>query len=716
MTNIFSAKRPDGVVVITFDRPASAVNSFNRATMEELDSILDSLKEDSSVKGLVLVSAKPGSFIVGADIPEIDALQDSNDPLAIKAAVELGLQVFSKIPELPFKTVAALNGHTLGGGGELALWCKHRIASPDLSIGWPEPLLGFPQGWGGNVRLPRLIGLNAALGYLTRGSSLNAKQALEAGIIDEIAESDRLLERACEIALGAKPKARPLNIKSALMRNLVESHSPGRWYLRRQWTKGVKRATRDLYPAPLKIVEIAAAAMEDEKKALSLETRRFVSLALTDVSKNLVDLFMAKERAKKTNLDTEPLEIEKAAVIGLGVMGAPIAYLIAAAGFRVAVKEQNQELLDNGMASIRALVDKAVSAGKMTPQKAAETMSRIEPTTDFADLADCQLVIEAIIERLDAKQKLLADCEKAIPGAFIFASNTSGKRIADIAAHAKNPGMVVGWHFFNPPWKLEGTEVIRGENTSDTAVATIQTFAGKVGKFAVPCLDRNGFAVNRLLTPYMRRALKLVEKGVPVREIDKAMIVGLGAPMGPLELLDQVGIAVGAEVIRTLSDTFGNRLSPPDIVLGIEALGLRGRKFGRGMYVYAEGQKPVVNPDVEGLYDVPEHKMRWESIQELLVLSMINEAAFAMQEGLVESAEELDLLMVMCTGLLPHAGGILKYADSRGIKTLVANLENLALVDPDYAPCPLLVQMADRNESFYGRFPRIARKQAAVIS
>lgn len=701
----------NGLAVITLDLADSKVNLLSAKMMEELSSAIDQVAANAAIKGLIVTSAKPDNFVAGASIKEIQALQ-GQEPVKSYEASQLGKAIFSKLDRLPIKVVAAINGVCLGGGTELALACDVRLASNSEStkIGLPEVQLGFLPGWGGCVRLPKLIGLQAALDLILSGKRIDSKKAWHLGLVDEVVEASQLASRAEAVALGAKVKRFTPSFADRAKRIALEGNPLGRMVVGKMAYKGVMAQTRGRFPAPLealKVVLKAAAGPAD--KAYEAESAAFARLAVSRVSRNLVSVFFAQQESKKSPSGVAcDCEIKKIGVLGAGVMGSGIAQVAAYAGYPVVLYDIKPEALASGMEKIHQRFDELVERRKLTREAADKLIANIVTTDNFSAFSDCDFVIEAIVEKMAVKKKVLAELEKVVPNhCFIFASNTSSLSISKMAEDARDPSRVVGVHFFNPVHKMPLVEIIRGAKTSAQAVACAMDFATSLDKTTVVASDSPGFIVNRILAPYMREAIVLMEQGVPMADIDKAMRdFGMGFPgqMGPLELLDVVGLDIASEVIRVLHAALGERMAPPAILAKIESLKLLGKKGGKGIYLYDEktGKRTEFNPDVLAAVTTEKRSKTLGEIQDRLVLAMVNEAARCLEEHVVEDPAQLDLAMIMGTGFPPYHGGVLRWADSVGTKVVLQKLELLAKVAGDnYKPASLLVNLAREGKAFY---------------
>jgi 3-hydroxyacyl-CoA dehydrogenase/enoyl-CoA hydratase/3-hydroxybutyryl-CoA epimerase len=592
----------------------------------------------------------------------------------------------------------------LGGGTEMVLACKYRIASKKAKIGLPEVKLGFIPGWGGCIRLPKLVGVQQALGLVMEGKILDGRKAWKVGLVDEVVEAENLMARAKEVASGAHPKRASRSFKESLMALALEKNPIGLNALRKEAYKAMMRATKGKYPAPKEALNVIVKSQGlPHEKAFGLESRTFARLAFTNVSQNLVGIFFAQTESKKmpAGIVDKP-NIATVGVLGAGVMGAGIAQACANAGYKVIVKDIEQKFLDKGKQTISGLFDKLVERKKMTREDADKIVNAITFTTDYSEMADCDLVIEAVLEDLDLKKRALAELDQVIKKKYVFATNTSSLSVTQIAEGTAEPGKVVGLHFFNPVHKMPLVEIVRGAKTSNEAIAGAMTVALKLDKTTVITNDAPGFVVNRILAPYLREAAVLAEEGVPIPDIDKAM-KNFGMPMGPMVLLDEIGLDIASKVIHVMNAALGERMAPPPFMSKIEGLKLLGKKGGKGIYTYNEKGKPdEVNPDVQALIGESNNKKLAGDIQDRLVLLMVNEAVRCLEEKVVEDPAQLDLAMIFGTGFAPFTGGPLKYTDSEGVRVIYDKLEYLSRVHGErYKPCALLKQMAENRSSFY---------------
>jgi 3-hydroxyacyl-CoA dehydrogenase/enoyl-CoA hydratase/3-hydroxybutyryl-CoA epimerase len=675
----------DGLLAVVFDRPGSSANIFDSAALLELESVLDDLGQRRDVRGIVFRSAKPSIFIAGADLKELAAARSPAD------LVELGQRVFEKIARLGCVTVAAIHGACAGGGVELSLACDYRIASDDPAtrIGLPEVQLGIIPAWGGSTRLPRLIGLPGALRVILDGNLFPAAKARRLGIVDALAPRERLA------ALAAR------YVKKGKRRNLCHlrwlAAAPIIAFFAR---RAADRKTRGHYPAARRAIEVVTHSVSSRVAAsLAREKAAILELAQTDACRNLIRVFFLQERARKM---PAPLakKVAATAVIGAGVMGAGIAQWTSARGLRVILRDVGAEPLARGLQNAAGLYATAVKRRIMTVAEAQAGMDRIFPAEVPVPLRSTDLVIEAAVEKMDLKQRIFAQLEEQTRPDTILATNTSALSITRIAAGLRHPERVVGLHFFNPVHRMKLVEVVRGEQSAPEALDTAVAFAQRIGKLPVVVRDRPGFLVNRILMPYLLEAALLFEAGASARDLDEAML-DFGMPMGPMRLLDEVGLDVATDVARTLCEAFAGRMRMPEFLPRMLDAGAKGRKSGAGFYVYAGSKKVEENPAAKQFQQraVAVQRPR-EELQRRMALLMVNEAARCLEERVVETPQDVDFGMVMGTGFAPFRGGPLRHANAVGIGAIVDALQRLSDAgDARFEPCDLLKEK--RNGHFY---------------
>lgn len=705
-------KLDGGVTLLELDLPGEKVNKLSSPVMKELSDKLNTLKS-SDTKCLVIISRKPKIFIAGADIDEIKNL---NTPELASAAAAQGQAVINQIEDLPFPVVCAINGASMGGGTELALACDYRLASDDSStkIGLPETKLGIYPGFGGCYRLPRAIGLQAALDIILAGKAVDSRKAGKLGLVDEIVPSALLEEYAIKyardlISKGSKKRVKRFSPKGAAAKFLESAI--GRPIVFSQARKMLLKQTKGHYPAPVKALDVIQKiyGMSNRTKALDIEAKHFGEVAATAVSKNLINLFYMMEAVKKqtgvSDPNVKPLKVSKMAVLGAGTMGGGIAQLGADKGLEVRMKDINTQAIALGFQQAQSIWSKLLKKRKITPSDYDQKMARISGGTGYEGFKNTDVVVEAIVEDMNIKKKVLAETYEHCKPDVILATNTSSLSVTEMGADLKRPENFVGMHFFNPVHKMPLVEVVRGEKTSDVAVATIFDLCKKMGKTPVVMKDGPGFLVNRLLLPYLNEAVYLLEEGYSVEEIDKAFLK-FGMPMGPLHLIDEIGIDVGVKVAKIFHKAFGERAAPSKTMVNVAETGRLGKKNKKGFYLYDDkGYKLNVDPKVYSdlKLSMPSKKLDEKVAVERGIYAMINEAALAfLHDKIVETPQDVDMCMIMGTGFPPFRGGLLRYADSIGSEKITDTLEEFAVkFGTRFKPSAPLIQMAKTNKSFY---------------
>lgn len=636
---------PQGIAWLTFDQHGSSVNVLNEATLRELDDHLDALELDPAIHALVIRSAKDKVFVAGADLKAIRNLP----PSGVNAMIELGQAVFSRLAALPLPKVAAIHGACVGGGFELALACDARVASDDdaTRIGLPETQLGLIPAWGGSTRLPRLIGLPKALDLILSGKLVKASQALRLGMVDRLVPREHLDTMARKLVhLPTRKTFHTAHLP--LVPSLIA------WKAKRD----VMAKTRGLYEAPLRALEVVTRGVRMEvDESLRLEREAVAELVQSSATANLIDLFFRKEEASKKPLATgHALPVTQAAVIGAGVMGAGIAQWLASRGVHVLLSDISTEALGKGMKRIRDLTDEATKRRVLSRKEGRETMDRIAPTHQPVPLHGCQLVIEAATEDMELKKKIFASLAACCGPDTILATNTSALSVAELAMHVPHPERVIGLHFFNPVHRMGLIEVITLPETTADVLATAHAFVQRIGKTPVVVKDSPGFVVNRVLMPYLMEAVKLFESGHSPEAIDEAML-DFGMPMGPMRLLDEIGLDVALHVGKTLSAAYPDRMATSDLLERMASHGWLGKKSGKGFYLH-QGRTTVVNPDVLALRSgQPLADVHPDGLQDHLTSMLSDEARRCLKDGVATKASDVDLAMVLGTGYAPFRGG-----------------------------------------------------------
>ena len=701
----FTLTRQDnGVAILTMDVPGESMNTLKAAFGDEISAVLDEIESDSSIKGVVLTSGKPSSFVAGADITMLAACETEADARALAAG---GQAVFDRIENMKATFVAAIHGPALGGGLELALACHYRICtdSPKTQLGLPEVQLGLLPGSGGTQRLPRLIGVQQAMKMMLTGAPARAKQAKKYGIVDDMVPQSVLLDVAEQFALKAKPhRDAP---QKGLVNKALEQNRFGRNLLFKKAREQTFAKTKGNYPAPAMIIDVIETGLNDGMKAgLNAEADAFGKLVMTPESFQLRQIFFATTEMKKEHgvEGVKPAKVHKTGVLGGGLMGGGIAYVTATkAGVPARIKDVREEGIANAMKYSYDILNKKVKKRFMLKSEMQKQLSLLTGSLDYRGFQDADIVIEAVFEDLALKQQMVADVEANCKAETIFASNTSSIPITDIAAKAQRPENVIGLHYFSPVDKMPLAEVIAHDKTSDETISTTVEFARKQGKTPVVVKDGAGFYVNRILAPDMNEAACLLLAGEPVEYIDKSL-VKFGFPVGPVKLLDEVGIDVGTKIIPFLVEQFGSRFEAPAAFDKVLADDRKGKKNGKGFYLY-EGKKPGKEVD-ESIYAVlgvtPSKKLSERAIAERCVLMMLNEAARCLDEGVIRSARDGDIGAIFGIGFPPFLGGPFRYMDTLGLDTVVNKLTQLAgSVDPKFTPAECLKEMAKENKTFY---------------
>ncbi len=706
--------KESGVAFVTIDAPDAKVNVLTAPVMRELNDLLLELSQRTDIKALVFISGKETNFVAGADLAEIAGI---TDPQEGAAKARAGQEAFQKIEDMPFPVIAAIQGTCLGGGLEMALACHFRIAKvhPQTRMGLPEVKLGILPGFGGTQRLPRLIGIEKALGLILTGKMVDANKAGRLGLVDKVlpvdhhgfmkAEAEEFARSAIDLfKRGVHKKARG---QSGLLGKLIEGTAMGRAFLFDAARKRTLRTTRGHYPAPLKALQAVKHGFEAPRvQGFENEAKLLGELIVTDVSKNLISLFHLSETLKKDpgveKPKSDPREIKNVHLIGAGVMGGGIAQLLAFSDIPVRMKDINQNALDLGFSRAREIFQSAVDKRKMTAAEVQRKMTLVTGALDYSGFSISDFVIEAIIENMDVKKQVFSELEREVPDATILATNTSSLSITEIASAVKKPERVIGFHFFNPVHRMPLVEIIRGDKTSDETTVTAVEFAKRLGKTPIVVKNSPGFLVNRILGPYINEGALLLEDGATIEEIDKAML-DFGMPMGPLNLLDEVGIDVGHKVAKILRETFGERVEVSSVIEKVSADGRLGKKGGKGFYIY-EGKKKRVDPEV---YRVLRHVRRRDAlsrqdIQDRLVSIMLKEAILCLEEGIVRRSRDVDAGLIFGTGFPPFRGGLLRYADNLGPQQCVDLMSRLTeQVGPRFEPPKYLVSLAKKNSHFY---------------
>ena len=692
-------RRDDGVLVVALDVPGEKLNVLSLGLLDEFSTLLLSIEKDVTIKGVVMVSGKPEGFIAGADIKQFVGVSTAAEAEALAGK---GHDLLNRIESSRAPFVAAIHGICLGGGTELALACAGRVASDDprTAMGLPEVQLGLVPGMGGTQRLPRLVGLVLGLDMILTARNLKAGKAARAGLVDEVAPRSILVDRAAALALaiasGKRPPRPGINLFEKLARPVIFSKA----------RSSVLAKTGGHYPAPLRAIEVIRDGTgKSLREGLDLEKKAFGELLVGDVSRALVNVFFATQDIKKAvSLSEPPPQISKVCILGAGLMGAGIAGIAADSGMRARMKDRDDASVGRGLGYVRGIWDERKKRGSLTSLEVSQRMDRVSGTTDYSGFRQAELIIEAVFEDIDIKRQVLKETEAATSETCVYASNTSSLPITDIAQNARRKDLVLGMHFFSPVHKMPLLEIIETRDTSKRATEVAVAFGRKIGKHVIVVGDGPGFFTTRALSPYMNEAAHLLEEGVAVDTIDKAM-KSFGFPIGPITLLDEVGIDVGTKVQKILHHAFGARMDPPPSMARLVADGRLGRKNAKGFYRYGEASKSkevdasvyALLPSGAGQKSIPA-----KAIQERLFHAFLNESAYCLQEGILRRPVDGDIGAIFGLGFPPWWGGPFRAIDKLGAGTVLETLKRLQSGHgARFDPAPILVEYAASGRKFY---------------
>jgi 3-hydroxyacyl-CoA dehydrogenase/enoyl-CoA hydratase/3-hydroxybutyryl-CoA epimerase len=691
--NTFSLVRQEnGIAHLIMDVKGDTMNTLKAEFGEEVSDMLKEIRQDQTIKGIVLISGKADSFVAGADVHMLANCTSAAEATTLSRQGQI---IFDQLENLSIPVVAAVHGACLGGGLELAMACHAIVCSdsPKTALGLPEVQLGLLPGGGGTQRLPKRVGIQKALDMMLTGKQLRAKQALKSGLVSDVVPHSVLIQTAEKLALSGKvkPKARKLSV----MDKLLEGNGLGRSILFSKATKMVLNQTKGNYPAPLKIIDcIRASAEQAPSKGYQLEADHFGQLVMSDVSAQLRQLFFATTDMKKEQgvEGVSPEKITKAAVLGGGLMGGGIAFVTATkAKLPVRIKDISHQGISYALKYGYDLLNKKVKRRFMRHSEMQSQLALITGTTEYTGFGDVDIVVEAVFIESHCKEET------------IFASNTSSLPIGQIAEKALRPENVIGLHYFSPVDKMPLAEIIAHEKTSDQTISTTVAFAKKQGKTPIVVKDKAGFYVNRILAPYMNEAAILLLEGCSIEALDKAM-VKFGFPVGPMQLLDEVGIDVGSKIGPILQAELGDRFAPPAAFSKLIEDGRLGKKSKKGFYQYnTNSKKKLVDESVYTLLGLQVSNTNVTEAQvERCVYMMLNEAARCLDEGIVRNARDGDIGAIFGIGFPPFLGGPFQYMDKIGAVTIVSKLNQWqAEFGERFTPCDTLVKMAEQGERFY---------------
>ncbi|MCG6955462.1 MAG: enoyl-CoA hydratase/isomerase family protein [Gemmatimonadetes bacterium] len=705
-----------GIGWIAFDDDRRKLNVLTEAVMRRLAESVEEAAEAAAsgrIKVLVIRSGKPDSFLAGADIEAIAAVED---PVEAEAKVREGQAVYARVAALSIPVVAAIHGVCVGGGTELALACSHRVLSDSrrTRVGLPEVQLGILPAWGGTTRLPRLVGLQAALNMLLTGRLVDARKARGMGFADEVLPAELFVDKVTAYALRvASGKTAPERPRRGALTRLMEGTRWGQRVVLAAAKKRVRDKTGGHYPAPLAILALLRRHLNGPVEAgLDAEARAAAALLVSPECKNLLHVFRLREATKKgpsfQGGTVQAAPVTSLAILGAGVMGGGIAHLAASRGVSVRMRDVRHEAITSGLRHARRLFDETVQRGRLSRLEAAGRMEMISGGLDWSGFAAADVVVEAVVEDMEIKRAVLQEAETRVSDGCVIATNTSSLSVSALSEGLRDPGRFCGMHFFNPVHRMPLVEIVRGVHTTDETVARVYALALALDKVPVVVGDGPGFVVNRILGPYLNEAGYLLGDGAAVKEIDAAARA-FGMPMGPLRLMDEVGIDISSHVGATFYETLGERLSPAPALRALAESGRLGRKAGRGFYLYRKGREKGVDDtvyaDLGAAVPATRGGVDRQRIRRRLVGQMINEAARLLEEGVATSAADVDIAMIMGTGFPPFRGGLLRFADSlhpRGALDRIRALHDQ--YGSRFAPAPLLEELARTNRLFYEAF------------
>lgn len=697
-------RQENGIAHLIMDVKGDTMNTLKAEFSDEIAEVLKEIREDKAIKGLVLVSGKADSFVAGADVNMLAKCTSAAEATALSRQGQI---IFDQLENLSIPVVAAVHGACLGGGLELAMACHAIVCSdsPKTALGLPEVQLGLLPGGGGTQRLPKRVGIQKSLDMMLTGKQLRAKQALKAGLVSDVVPNSVLIVTAEKLALSGKVKPRAR--KLTLMDKLLEGNGVGRSILFSQATKTVLSKTKGNYPAPLKIIDCIRAGVEQApSKGYQVEAEHFGQLVMSDVSAQLRQLFFATTDMKKEQgvEGVAPAKISNAAVLGGGLMGGGIAFVTATkAKLPVRIKDISHQGISYALKYGYDLLNKKVKRRFMRHSEMQSQLSLITGTTEYSGFNNVDIVVEAVFEDLTLKQNMVADIESHCKESTIFASNTSSLPIGQIAEKALRPENVIGLHYFSPVDKMPLAEIIAHDKTSDQTISTTVAFAKKQGKTPIVVKDKAGFYVNRILAPYMNEAAILLLEGCSIEALDKAM-VKFGFPVGPMQLLDEVGIDVGSKIGPILQAELGDRFAPPEAFSKLIDDGRLGKKAKKGFYQYnTKSKKKLVDESVYSLLGLQASNTAVTDAQaERCVYMMLNEAARCLDEEIVRNARDGDIGAIFGIGFPPFLGGPFQYMDKIGAATVVSKLTQWqAEFGERFAPCDALVKMAEQGGKYY---------------
>ena len=706
----------DSIGWITFDDPKRKLNVLSEDVMGDLAEALNqahAAEREGLIRALVIQSGKTRSFIAGADVHEITKLKD---PLEAEQKIQLGQAIYGELENLSVPTIAAIHGICLGGGTEIALACQHRVLSDSKTtkIGLPEVTLGILPALGGTTRLPRLVGLQASLELLLTGKQIDSRKAQKIGFAQEVFPEALFERMGRDFTLDAvELQPRATRRKKNLLSRVLDDTLLGRKIVLSRARKRVTTQTGGHFPAPLRILDILDEHLGGSiSRSLAAEARLGAELIVSSVSRNLLHVFHTREAARKGNgadpKQTDSTKIQVLGVLGAGIMGGGISQRAAYNGVRVYMKDIHHNAITSGLHHAQGLFHKATQRKKLSRRQANQLMELIAGGLEYYGISSAHVIIEAVAEQMDVKKLVLRETEEFVRDDCIITTNTSSLSVDKLAEDLSQPDRFCGMHFFNPVHRMPLVEIVKGRDSSEETIASVYAFALQLGKVPVVVDNGPGFLVNRVLGPYLNEAGFLLEDGASIQQIDTAARE-FGMPVGPLRLIDEIGFDISSHAGASLHKAFGERLNPSLALVALSETDRLGKKGGQGFYQYEKGRREKPDESIYGELQIPvpaePQKFSDHEIRARLVLQMINEAARALQDGIVQRADQVDLALIMGTGFPPFRGGLLRFADTLHPRSILYHIRKLEEVyGTRFTPAPLLIDLAERDRTFYQAF------------
>ena len=697
----------EGIARITFDQPGSRANTLNQGVQTEFEKILTELEKTPNLKGVILCSGKPGMFIAGADLKELVSVKPGQ--LDARALTLRGLAFIGRFEKLPCPTVVLIDGATMGGGTEVSLAFDYRLMGthPKAEMGLPETKIGILPGWGGTQRLPRVIGPSLAIEIICPGEPVKAQRAREIGLAWDVVPSEKLQAEALRVLAMSRESGEWKKLRQKKQQPVGLSED------QLQYTYGVAKGqilqkTKGQFPAPLAALDAIVKGCNLPLEAgLKIETEHFLPLVGSTISKNLIAIFFMTQRLAKdpgvADASVKPKDVRSIGVIGAGIMGAGIAGAHVRKSVPTVINDVSAEALQKGVASVTKVIQSRIEIGRATQADLMSALGFLNTAASISNLADRDVVIEAVVENEEVKTKLYRDLQAILKEDAILASNTSTISITRMASAVKNPANFAGMHFFNPVDRMQLVEVIRGEKTSDQTVVTLVALAKKVGKTPIVVKDCPGFLVNRILFPYLNEAMVLLEEGAEPRALDKAAS-DFGMPMGPITLSDVVGLDTALYAGMVVNRAFKDRAKDTRILAALVEAKRLGQKSGAGFYSYAKGSRGVDDPTLAPILEkcrTGKRAITPEEMRERMFLPMLVEASRVLEEGIVRDPSDVDMGLILGIGFPPQHGGILRWADTEGLGKVLERLAKYESLGKRFQPTEQMRKLAASGKGFF---------------